>query len=360
MKKYIGIILFAVFGLQSCANRDGEIIEILQAMQRQNEGLKVQISTLQNSANSALATLNKISLTQIATDKKLEVLQTDLKSVLNQLANISAQMAVANANTADLKVKLDTLQVQCAELVKKVEALGLPIILSDDDSYLPNYLPQSGLVAWYPFNGNANDESGNGNNGTINGATLISDRLNNNNKAYTFDGQNDFIQSSFKGVLGGNKRTLSFWAKTSSSKITDGMAAVSYGPNGVGSRFDGFFNFNEIGVTANIGGAAITYKSPSRVNDNKWHHYIFMIDNINPVLSSIKVFQDGILLNVILSAYNNPQIPVNTLGGAPLVIGKCNYVGIPAYFFGDLDDIAIWNRALTTEEISKIYKGEKF
>jgi UDP-glucose 6-dehydrogenase len=60
MKKYIGIILFAVFGLQSCANRDGKIIEILQALQRQNEGLKVQISTLQNSANSALATLNNV------------------------------------------------------------------------------------------------------------------------------------------------------------------------------------------------------------------------------------------------------------------------------------------------------------
>ena len=38
-------------------------------------------------------------------------------------------------------------------------------------------IPTDGLVAWYPFNGNANDESGNGNDGTVNGAILSTDRL---------------------------------------------------------------------------------------------------------------------------------------------------------------------------------------
>jgi len=50
-----------------------------------------------------------------------------------------------------------------------------------------------GLIAYYPFNGNANDESGNGNNGTINGATLTTDRFGNTNCAYSFDGVNDYI-----------------------------------------------------------------------------------------------------------------------------------------------------------------------
>ncbi|MCP3693720.1 MAG: BACON domain-containing protein, partial [Planctomycetaceae bacterium] len=45
-----------------------------------------------------------------------------------------------------------------------------------------------GLVAYYPFNGNANDESGNGNNGTVNGATLSTDRNGNAASAYDFDG----------------------------------------------------------------------------------------------------------------------------------------------------------------------------
>jgi hypothetical protein len=53
---------------------------------------------------------------------------------------------------------------------------------------VPSYVPTNGLVGWWPFSGNANDESGNGNNGTVNGATLSSDRFGNSGKAYSFDG----------------------------------------------------------------------------------------------------------------------------------------------------------------------------
>ena len=45
-----------------------------------------------------------------------------------------------------------------------------------------------GLVAPYPFSGNANDESGNGNHGTVFGATLATDRIGNTDSAYSFDG----------------------------------------------------------------------------------------------------------------------------------------------------------------------------
>src|SRR5215212_9357905 len=58
---------------------------------------------------------------------------------------------------------------------------------------IPPYIPANGLVAWYPFNGNANDESGNGNNGVVNGAALTSDRLGNLNAAYDFNGVNNYI-----------------------------------------------------------------------------------------------------------------------------------------------------------------------
>jgi hypothetical protein len=42
---------------------------------------------------------------------------------------------------------------------------------------LPNYVPSNGLVGWWPFSGNANDGSGNGNNGNVTGATLTLDRF---------------------------------------------------------------------------------------------------------------------------------------------------------------------------------------
>ena len=57
---------------------------------------------------------------------------------------------------------------------------------------VPNYVPTNGLVGWWPFNGNANDESGNANNGTVNGATLTTDRFGDSSSAYDFDG-NDLI-----------------------------------------------------------------------------------------------------------------------------------------------------------------------
>ena len=59
---------------------------------------------------------------------------------------------------------------------------------------VPSYVPTNGLVGWWPFNGNANDESGNGNNGMVNGATLTSDRCGNISSAYFLDGINDYIE----------------------------------------------------------------------------------------------------------------------------------------------------------------------
>ena len=55
------------------------------------------------------------------------------------------------------------------------------------NSQIPNYVPNNGLIAWYPFNGNANDESGNNNNGVVNGAVLTTDRYNSTNSAYNFN-----------------------------------------------------------------------------------------------------------------------------------------------------------------------------
>ena len=72
---------------------------------------------------------------------------------------------------------------------------------------LPSNL-QTGLVGYWPFCGNANDESGNGNNGTVNGATLTTDRFGNANSAYKFDGVNDFV--NFGNPAGINPIPISY------------------------------------------------------------------------------------------------------------------------------------------------------
>ena len=77
---------------------------------------------------------------------------------------------------------------------------------------IPSYVPKDGLVGYWPFNGNANDESGNGNHGTVNGATLTADRNGVVNSAYSFDGDNDFITITNSLIKGGYQSyTISYW-----------------------------------------------------------------------------------------------------------------------------------------------------
>lgn len=222
-------------------------------------------------------------------------------------------------------------------------------------SQVPSYVPTNGLVGWWPFNGNANDESGNGNNGTVNGATLTTDRYGNVNKAYSFDGGNDFIQMPNYALSG--SFTISIWYKMPTyninslgandfvffcnhSGINDNNRNVLVGYRNFGSEFGhstyvsdnsnnltGYYSFNQI-PTANI-----------------WHHFICMFENGNYV----KMYLDDLLF------YNNNSVPNNnSLNSQPMFFG----IGIPTqfnFFNGQLDDIAIYNRILTQQEISNLY-----
>src|SRR5258706_11557848 len=84
---------------------------------------------------------------------------------------------------------------------------------------IPPYVPTNGLVGWWPFNGNANDESGNGNNGTINGPILTADRFSNVNSAYHFNrANNDYIEVLHSHSLDSCPAlTISLWAYVSTN-----------------------------------------------------------------------------------------------------------------------------------------------
>lgn len=89
---------------------------------------------------------------------------------------------------------------------------------------VPNYVPTNGLIGWWPFNGNANDESVNTNDGTVNGATLTTDRFGNANSAYQFNGTTSFITlPSNVNQLIDSSYTISFWIYASSNaNVFDG------------------------------------------------------------------------------------------------------------------------------------------
>ena len=188
-------------------------------------------------------------------------------------------------------------------------------------SQIPSYVPSNGLVAWYPFNGNANDESGNGYNGANTGSTnsiLSTDRFGNINSSYYMP-LNSNIATSYPGVLGGNSRSVNYWMKTTN---TNYIVPLGWGSTTIqGGRFSCSFNFINPGVTIDIANSAITYASNQPVSDNNWHMYTWVFDNsIGNSINYVKIYQDGILLTNVAVNYNDFEI-INTLSQINLSFG---------------------------------------
>ena len=96
----------------------------------------------------------------------------------------------------------------------------------------------NGLVAYYPFNGNANDAGGNGNNGFVVGATLCPDRFGNTNSAYSFHGVSQYIVFSSPPLIQTDNLSLSAWINPAS--INQNGTAVCLGADNAVSYGDGF------------------------------------------------------------------------------------------------------------------------
>lgn len=209
----------------------------------------------------------------------------------------------------------------------------------------------NGLKAYYPFCGNANDQSGNGLNGTVNGATLTTDRFGNANSAYNFNGINNFISCLPLPISGSSPRSITFWYKQTGT-ITTGNTAFSWGAATQGNRFD-------CGVSSGVSvGAAFSAKLFSyNATPTNWNMYTIVLPSMtNPSVNDILVYQNGVLLtNVLTNSSINVLTPINTTANEPLLFGKNNNSTDQAHLLGSLDDIGIWNRALTQQEIMQLY-----
>jgi hypothetical protein len=224
---------------------------------------------------------------------------------------------------------------------------------------VPSYVPTDGLVGWWGFNGNAQDGSGNGNHGMVNGATLTTDRFGNQNGAYDFDGVNDFIQSTFLGVLNGTQRaSFSFWffsSGTNGSGIPIGHWVHNASPYGsIGIQIFCEYQTNRLGVCL-LGGQCSSSNVINNLN-GVWRHGLIRFDGSKPLVERISLFVDGVFVQNI-TVPNAPTSLGNLatrtyFGAAP---GPLNgQLAAYNFFNGKLDDIGIWNRALTQQEITNL------
>ena len=212
---------------------------------------------------------------------------------------------------------------------------------------IPSYMPKDGLVGYWPFNGNANDESGNGNNGTVNGATLSSDRNGAANSAYDFDGVSNFIKTELKSIES-KKITLSVFFLIDDKGFEGGNHRTLIGSRttwsdflGIGFNKDPFIYFD----IPNIQRCKTNYNLPS---DLKWHHILVTLsENSSKIYIDGKLSAEEQLISVIDKLIFN-----NVLFG----LDEIN-AGDNRYWRGKLDDIAIYNRALTQQEVTALYSG---
>jgi hypothetical protein len=211
----------------------------------------------------------------------------------------------------------------------------------------------TGLVAYYPFDGNAKDMSGNNKHGIVSGAILTTDRSEKVNSAYSFDGQNStYIQMGGSYLIPASDKTFSTWVKypliptnnyTHIFTIKNGLYFQILGSAYVSNKNVGKLYLSDGGTTNN-------YLSKSYLNDDKWHNITITINN---VAKSASVYIDGQLDGTLSNFTFNSTIGDFTIGGI-------NYTGNGGEaYIGKIDDFRIYNRALKSNEIALLYSENK-
>ena len=109
---------------------------------------------------------------------------------------------------------------------------------------VPSYVPTNGLIGYWPFNGNANDESGNGNNATVNGATLTLDRFGNVDESYSFDGIDDYVNTNNPFYSSNTSHTISLWFHINDTSQAT-QAIFNTDPHSIENFVYNFYSFEE-------------------------------------------------------------------------------------------------------------------
>ncbi len=357
------LILFSFFLLANvgCTVSDPEMMELLQEIKAQNDKLLQEVEAMKGQL-SLLDGKYQVILASLADNKKeLEALKSQIDSLKAQIAQqlikidqLSAQLTQQGADIVKLSAEIAELKASCEELKGKIEEL-----LSNKSP-----IPTNGLIGWWPFSGNANDESGNGNNGTVFGATLTTDRNNLPTNSYDFNGTTNYI--SLKNTFFSNPSRVStfsysFWINPSTIPSAGKIFVI----NGK----EGFWRTISVCLIENgtieIRGSQpspqdyFAANSKSTISLSKWHHVVITYKE-----GLFSLYLNGVLSNTQSISYTSMEFAYLQSGNSTStnLFGAANPVspGITYHYHGKLDDYGVWDRALSANEITKIYKGEKF
>lgn len=246
--------------------------------------------------------------------------------------------------------------------------------LSDGSRYIKNTsiidsitfssFPFESILAYYPFNRNAKDESGNGFDGTAHGAELVEDRFGNPNSAYNFRSSIfDNIGINDKITINKFPFTFSCWVKPDSTNYISYIFVSDYWDNH-------YANYYGIAVTiahatkkytltfASTDGKAVNstrgfHTGNNTVEYNKWQHICFVYKNP----SELDAYINGELIDA--TPVGNQSNTTIRSKGSNSKIGIAFQQGSDKWSFkGDLDDIAIYQKALSKSEVLNLYSQD--
>ncbi|NND72857.1 MAG: LamG domain-containing protein [Rhodothermales bacterium] len=227
------------------------------------------------------------------------------------------------------------------------ERLTIETDVSVSAIFLPD-ISRSEILAFYSFDGNADDISGNNNNGTIEDVNTAADRFGQLSKAFDFDGENDRIvvphSVSLDVGASNTSYSVSLWARSdfsTSSRLLDKWDDF------IGTPYP--FSVRAEPDTMNIHGAIYDGSTVNRIDlggawDGQWHHFVMTVDLAQQVFA---VYFDGSLVSSESVTFSGP-----TRNSSPMYIGNSRAYQTNRYFRGQIDEILIFDRAFTPEEVA--------
>ncbi len=218
---------------------------------------------------------------------------------------------------------------------------------------IPFYVPEENLSAFYNFDGTADDESIFANHGTVNGPIPTEDRFGNMSSAYYFDGVDDFIQApNAEGNQINGDYSISFWYKPdegygSGNNFGNTNHIVSkWGSNDASFSIvideNGYLGYGNFDYSQGAGNRSKGITGPDPITINEWSH--------------ITVTTQGNEMKL----YVNATLVADRIDGvAPQLSAKQLDIGFESgqagFIKGTLDELGIWKRALTADEIAMLY-----
>lgn len=198
------------------------------------------------------------------------------------------------------------------------------------------------LIAAWKFNGNANDSSGNGINGTVTGATLTTGKNGAANSAYNFNGVDQYINFGNGASFNQPSVTFAAWIKPT---------VLSGYQNILAKEFQYKYRLNganiDVLVAANGAAWATVSTTSASLVAGSWQHVAVTISS-NP--NQITVYKNGVALNSY--TYSGPITAFSTRN-----LYSATYSPNAEMFNGDMDDARVYGRALTAAEIQSIYNS---